>query len=117
MRNPDELEKRVNELERQVASLQNAAGIRFQRIRKRSAAALGGWPLYDIALGPDLAKGELRGHARGVVAVGDIATGIVAIGGLSRGVFAFGGLAAGLVSLGGLSIGGLLAGGGSGFVG
>ena len=112
MQSPDELEKRVKDLERQVASLQTAAGIRVQGIRKRSTATWGGWPLYDIALGPDPAKGELRGHAKGVLAVGDIATGIVALGGLSRGVFALGGLAAGLFSLGGLSIGVLLAVGG-----
>jgi hypothetical protein len=112
MPNTDELEKRVKELERQVASLRGVAGISFRGIRKRSAVALGALPLYDIALGPDPERGELRGHARGVVAVGDIATGIIAIGGLSRGVFAVGGLAAGLFSLGGLSVGVLLAVGG-----
>lgn len=112
MRDVDELEKRVKELERQVASLQGLAGPPLRGIRKRSAAAIGDLPLYDIALGPDPAKGEMRGHAKGVLAVGDIATGILAVGGLSRGVFALGGVAAGLFSLGGLSIGVVLAAGG-----
>ena len=56
--------------------------------------------------------GELRGHAKGVIAIGDFATGFVALGGLARGVVAIGGLAAGLFSVGGLSIGLLSAFGG-----
>jgi hypothetical protein len=74
-------------------------------VRKRSAYEFLGMPLYDIAMGPDPAKGQLRGHAKGVIAIGDIATGVVALGGIARGVFALGGLALGLFSLGGLSIG------------
>ena len=74
-------------------------------VRRSSTNEFLGLPWYSIAIGPDLAKGELRGHARGVIAVGDIATGIFAVGGWARGVFAFGGLATGLFSLGGLSIG------------
>jgi hypothetical protein len=74
-------------------------------VRRSSTNEFLGLPWYSIAIGPDLAKGELRGHARGVIAVGDIATGIFAFGGWARGVFAFGGLATGLFSLGGLSIG------------
>ncbi len=105
MQSRDELEKRVSALERQLAGLQGLARVPFRGIRKRSAAAIGDLPLYDIAVGPDLTRGEMRGHARGVVAVGDIATGVIAIGGLARGVVALGGLAAGLVSFGGLSIG------------
>ena len=81
-------------------------------VRRSSTNEFLGLPWYSVALGPDVAKGERRGHARGVVAVGDIATGIVAFGGWARGVFAFGGLATGLVSFGGLSIGLLAALGG-----
>jgi len=54
-------------------------------IRKRSTRTLFGLPIIDIALGPDLEKGELRGHAHGLVAIGDIARGWVAVGGVSCG--------------------------------
>lgn len=68
-----------------------------------------------IALGPDVARGEQRGHARAVIAVGDMATGIVALGGFARGVFAVGGLAVaiGSVAVGGGAIGGAAIGGGA----
>jgi len=112
MRSREELEKRVSELERQLAGFQGVAGMPFRGIRKRSSAAIGDLPFYDIAVGPDPTRGEMRGHAKGVVAIGDIATGVLAIGGLARGVVALGGLAAGLFSLGGLSIGLLVAAGG-----
>ena len=81
-------------------------------VRRNSTNEFLGLPWYSVALGPDLAKGERRGHARGVVAVGDIATGIFAFGGWARGVFAFGGLATGLISFGGVSVGLLTALGG-----
>jgi hypothetical protein len=109
MADPAQLEKRIAELEREVRALR---GRRATGIRHRSAAAIGDLPLLSIAIGPDLAQGQMRGHARGVIAIGDIATGVVALGGLARGVVAFGGLAAGLVSVGGLSVGLLLALGG-----
>lgn len=87
-------------------------------VRKQSSIRILGLPLYQIAMGPDLEAGEMRGHARGIVAIGDLATGIVALGGVARGVFALGGLAVGLVAFGGAALGGLLAvgGGAIGFV-
>ena len=66
-----------------------------------------------MAIGPDPSKGEKRGHAKGIVAFGDMATGVFAAGGLARGVVAFGGLAIGLASFGGLGIGLILALGGA----
>jgi|GEM_PF-429518 len=81
-------------------------------VRKRSEATLWGLPLVSIATGPDPEHGELRGHARGVIAIGDIATGIIAIGGLARGVIAIGGLAIGVIALGGCALSLLLAVGG-----
>ena len=60
-------------------------------IRIRSSATLWGLPLLAIALGPDFEKNEIRGHARGILAIGDIATGVLAFGGLARGVIAIGG--------------------------
>ena len=73
-------------------------------IRKSSALRLGGLPLLSIAVGPDPAKGEIRGHAKGVIAIGDIATGWIAIGGLAFGGVALGGLSVGVLAIGGLSI-------------
>lgn len=105
MQSREELEKRVVELEKQVSALSRGGLVPIRGIRKRASWGIGDVPFYDIALGPDLEHGEIRGHAKGIIAIGDIATGILAVGGLARGVVAFGGLAAGLVSLGGLSLG------------
>ncbi len=80
-------------------------------IRWSSERKIGNLPLVSIAIGPDSTRNEARGHARGVIAIGDIASGWVAIGGLARGGVALGGLALGVVSLGGLAIGGLAVGG------
>lgn len=89
-------------------------------IRYRSAGTWMGWPVVDIALGPDPGRGESRGNARGVIAAGDTALGLVTVGGSARGVIAVGGLAlggvccggvcAGVVSLGGIALGGLAVG-------
>jgi len=105
----EDLRERVEELERELAAVK--AG-RQRCVRRRATWGLGDIPFYDIAMGGDPARGELRGHAKGIIAVGDIATGVVALGGWARGVVALGGLATGLISLGGLSIGLLLALGG-----
>ena len=86
-------------------------------VRKNSEATLFGLPLVSIAYGPDPENGELRGHARGIIAMGDVATGVLAIGGFARGGIAIGGLAIGVIALGGaalsilLAIGGLAIGG------
>jgi hypothetical protein len=82
-------------------------------VRRRSEREFLGLPFYDIAMGPDPMSGQARGHAKGVIAIGDVATGIVALGGIARGVFALGGVALGLFSFGGLSIGLLAAVGGA----
>ena len=105
MESREELERRIAELERQVSALKGGGVFSVRGIRKRASWGIGDFPFYDIAVGPDLTRGELRGHAKGVIAIGDMATGVLAFGGISRGVIAFGGLSAGLVSFGGLSIG------------
>lgn len=105
MESREELERRVAELEKQVSALKGGGVFPVRGIRKRASWGIGDIPFYDVAVGPDLTRGELRGHAKGVIAIGDMATGVLAVGGLSRGVIAVGGLAAGLVSFGGLSIG------------
>jgi hypothetical protein len=108
METRQDLEKKVQRLEREVAALQGGGCA----VRKRSSTRLGDLPLYEVALGPDPARGESRGHAKAILAVGDMATGFVAIGGWARGVIALGGLATGLVSFGGMSVGVLFAVGG-----
>lgn len=85
-------------------------------VRKRSTSEFAGLPLYDIAIGPDPEKGEIRGYARGIIAIGDIATGWLAVGGLARGLLAIGGGAIGVVAIGGgalglIGVGGLAVGG------
>ncbi|MGR0480322.1 MAG: hypothetical protein ACTFAL_02650 [Candidatus Electronema sp. V4] len=85
-------------------------------IRRRSAKTLFGLPLFDVAVGPDLERGELRGHACGIIAYGDTAKGWLAMGGIAFGGIAFGGISIGILSFGGLSfgliaLGGLAAGG------
>ncbi len=109
MQSRQELERRVRELE---ARLAQPGGTAFRGVRYRSSFQMLGLPFVSVATGPDPAKGEVRGHARGIVAIGDMATGVLAVGGLARGVFAFGGLAIGAVTFGGASIGALAAVGG-----
>jgi hypothetical protein len=109
MADPRDLERRVEELEREVARLR---GRPWRCVRYRSSLGLGDIPLLAIASGPDLERGEIRGHARGIIALGDMATGVIALGGLARGLVAFGGLALGGITFGGLSLGALLAIGG-----
>ncbi len=82
-----------------------------QSVRKRSTKTLCGLPLIDIAIGPDLEKNEMRGHAHGIIAVGDIAKGWIAFGGVATGGLAIGGVALGLISIGGVGIGLLALGG------
>jgi hypothetical protein len=74
-------------------------------VRRQSSYEYLGLPLWAIATGPDSAKGEIRGHTKGVLALGDIATGVVAIGGLAIGAFALGGAAVGGVAIGGIALG------------
>jgi hypothetical protein len=105
MQDRESLERRVAELEKQVTALRGGGLGVMRGVRRRATWGIGDIPFYDIALGPDPERGELRGRAKGVIAIGDFATGVLALGGLARGVIAFGGLAAGLLSFGGLSVG------------
>ena len=113
MQTRSDLEKRVAELEGQVGALKRGGAVVPRGFRLRSAQTFAGLPLYDVAWGPDLERGETRGHAKGIIAIGDIATGIVAIGGLALGVVSLGGLSVGAGAVGGLAIGGLALGGGA----
>lgn len=109
MRTREELERRVSELESRLARAEAGA---YKGRRYRTEAEFGGLPLVSIATGPDPARGERVGHARGIVAIGDIADGVIAIGGIARGLLAIGGLALGALAFGGTSVGALAAVGG-----
>ncbi len=102
-----------DELVAEVKRLRQPPGsVPIKGVRKSSEATFCGLPLVSIAVGPDPEKNELRGHARGIIAIGDIATGVLAIGGLARGGVAIGGVAIGIIALGGLALSLLLAMGG-----
>jgi len=111
----ESLRQRVEELEKEIAALRQVQSGRT--VRRRSEASLLGLPVWEIAVGPDLERGERRGHARAIIAIGDIATGWLAIGGFARGIIALGGCAVGGVSLGlfgalgGLAVGTIALGG------
>lgn len=72
----------------------------------KSKKMLFGLPFIHINTG----RGFYR--AKGIIAIGNMATGILSFGGISVGVLAMGGLSAGIVSLGGLSLALLLSVGG-----
>lgn len=77
-------------------------------IRYTSQLRLGGRPILAIAVGPDFSRNETRGHAHGVIALGDVATGLIAIGGVARGLIAIGGVAFGLVTIAGVGFGAIV---------
>ena len=74
-------------------------------IRLRSSATLFGLPVLAISLGPDPDKQEERGHAVGIIAIGDFATGGLAIGGIAMGVVSLGGVSLGIFAFGGVAVG------------
>lgn len=80
--------------------------------RFRSETTVFGMPLVDIAMGPRPEFGEMRGKARGFVAIGDDARGFIAIGGFAMGGVTLGGGSIGVFSIGGGAIGLLSAVGG-----
>ena len=101
-----------DELVAEVKQLRRDMGAVYKGVRKQSKTTLLGLPLVSIAVGPDFEKGERRGHAKGIIAIGDIATGVLAIGGVAFGGMAIGGCAIGLIALGGCALSILLAVGG-----
>ena len=109
----DEMQRRIQQLEDQVARLTEAQQPTGHRcVRIRSKTVLLGLPLYDIAVGPAHSLGEFRGIARGWFAFGDIALGGIAIGGVAVGLLSAGGLAfGGIVAVGGAAVGGVAIGG------
>lgn len=75
--------------------------------RAASSTMIMGMPLWSVAFGPDFEKGELRGHAHGIFALGEIATGIVAVGAVAVGVFTLAPISIGVVALGAVAMGGV----------
>jgi hypothetical protein len=67
-------------------------------IRYSSTRHVFGKPLVDIAWGPDKDKGETFGHAKGFIAIGQMASGTIAIGIFSYGVLSFGLVSLGIIS-------------------
>ena len=112
-----------------VEVLMRPAFDRKRSVRYQSEARFMGFPVVSIACGKY--GPERFGHAKGFIAIGDIATGVLAIGLFARGVVsmgvvsigaisfgsmaigvcAFGGLAIGALALGGIAIGGIALGG------
>jgi hypothetical protein len=74
-------------------------------IHFESPVKIMGWPLVAIARGKRTKEGSEIASARGIVAVGDVATGVFAVGGVATGVVAVGGIAAGAIAVGGLACG------------
>ncbi|MFR4560250.1 MAG: helix-turn-helix domain-containing protein [Flavonifractor plautii] len=83
----------------QQAVIQNY--YRGWRYEYRSRRTLFGLPLVHI----NLCDRSLC-RAKGVIAIGNVATGLIAIGGFSAGLLTLGGFSAGLLALGGLAAGG-----------
>jgi hypothetical protein len=80
--------------------------VRRRAFEYRSEQVWGSLPVVHVAVGGRQADGRYRlGRARGVIALGDVATGLVAVGGVAIGLFSVGGVAVGLVALGGVAIG------------
>jgi hypothetical protein len=86
---------------------------RHRRHGKRAASStiIMGMPLWSIAFGPDLENGELRGHAHGIFALGEVATGVVAVGAVAGGVVTLAPISFGLVAVGAVAAGGVAMGG------
>jgi len=101
------------EFVRAKALVLSGQAIGIRSVRRQSRRFMLGLPLWAIAVGPNPEKGELRGHAKAIFAVGDIATGFVAIGGFARGIIALGGGAIGLLAIGGGALGAIALGGGA----
>ncbi|UCF37851.1 MAG: serine/threonine protein kinase [Acidobacteriota bacterium] len=76
-------------------------------VRACSSTKILGMPLWSIAYGPDFEKGELRGHAHGIFALGEFATGGVAVGVVAVGVVTLAPVSIGVIALGAVALGGV----------
>src|SRR5687768_16670024 len=69
----EDLKHRVAELEREISALRERSLLPPIGIRRRATWTIARMPLYDIALGSAPGRREMRGHARGIIAIGDVA--------------------------------------------
>ena len=74
-------------------------------MRWSSGMKVFGLPVVDIALGPYPPRGEKRGRAMGIFAVGDSAIGVFAVGVLAFGAVPLGALSVGALPLGAVAVG------------
>ena len=80
--------------------------VRRRAFEYRSEQIWGTLPVVHVSVEGRQADGRYRpGRARGIIAVGDIATGLVAIGGVAVGLVSVGGVAVGLVAMGAAAVG------------
>lgn len=102
-----DLRAKLDRLEQEVESLKRRSqSPGLKPVRRRSKGTFLGLPWYDVALGPDFERGERRGYAKGILAIGDVACGGLAFGGLACGLLSVGGVSFGLIgALGGLALG------------
>lgn len=82
-----------------------ARGMSVPLFEYKSSRTLFGLPLVHICWGLGICR------AKGVVAMGNVATGLLAVGGLSAGLISAGGLSFGLLALGGIAGGAAALGG------
>jgi hypothetical protein len=78
-----------------------------RRYEFKSKLTMFGLPFIHINTGGKYGNS----YAKGIIAIGDIATGVLAIGGVSSGFIAIGGIALGVFALGGVALGGVAVGG------
>lgn len=82
------------------------AGVRRTGIEYRSEQVWGDLPILHISIGGRQADGRYRlGRARGIIALGDVATGLVAVGGVAIGLVSVGGVGLGLIAVGAVAVG------------
>jgi len=106
---PDQRYQHAGELKTEIEFISKAP-IRRSGFRSESSIKVMGLPLWAIAFGADLEAGEVRGHAKGIIAIGELATGIIAIGRIAvglipLGIISIGIFPAGVIAVGGITIG------------
>ena len=73
----------------------------------KSQATIFGLPLVHVNTG---GRYQTK-HAKGLIAIGDVATGVISVGGIAFGVVGIGGIGMGIIGIGGVSLGVLALGG------
>jgi serine/threonine protein kinase len=103
---PERRYQHASDLQTEIKLIASPWAHRLGR-RAVSSTKIMGMPLWSIAFGPDLEKGESRGHAHGIFALGETATGVVAVGTVAVGVFTLAPVSIGVIAIGGFAMGGV----------